>query len=352
MSQIKNNILKIQTDQSSFCYEFYKSEINRENTILHCCCRLHFRPKTPPPDWEPPCDMLFCQDTFFDPCSANTPFSMEVQPLDPTNNSLLLDKSSFVTEPFGAMMEIPEVIGTTTSTAATATSLSGAMTSCSGTLTLPTGAVTLSSGTLTSSTGVVTSSSSNSQASSSQNPLVNTLILPPSVSFSSTYCYDTNSRDSTSSSDSNSDYRTIGCTTFRLINCGEGSKGTTSNNSRQYNQQQQSTQQNHHKTQQQQKRATGSGIILSSSLCGGTSAATNRKTSSSTGISSSFSNTSKITAGTTAAPENESVLAVRLGTARSRGGNNTDSTNTLGSTNGLLTQFDFDGKQIPAFLIL
>lgn len=276
---------------------------------------------------------------------------MEVQPLDPANNSLLLDKSSFVTEPFGAMMEIPEITGTTT---ATPTSLSGTMTSSSGAL--PTGAVTLSSGTVTSSTGVVTSTSSNPQASSSQDPHVNTLILPPSVSFSSTYCYDTNSRDSTSSSDSNSDYRTIGCTTFRLRNCGESSKGTTSNNSRQYHQQQQSTQQNHQKTQQQQqqqqqKRAASSGIILSSSLCGGTSAAMNRKTNSSTGTSSSFSSTSK-TAVTTAAPENESVLAVRLGTARSRGGNNADGTNTLGSTNGLLTQFDFDGKSIQLFLFI
>lgn len=60
--------------------------------------RLHFRPKTPPPDYEPPCDMLLSQDTFFNP-SANTPFSMEIQMLE-APSSTLLDTSTFVTDPF------------------------------------------------------------------------------------------------------------------------------------------------------------------------------------------------------------------------------------------------------------
>ncbi|VEN50993.1 unnamed protein product [Callosobruchus maculatus] len=51
---------------------------------------LHFRPKTPPADWEPPCDMLLMEDTFFSPLSG-APFSMEVQPLE--------GGESFVTEP-------------------------------------------------------------------------------------------------------------------------------------------------------------------------------------------------------------------------------------------------------------
>ncbi|CAH2005786.1 unnamed protein product [Acanthoscelides obtectus] len=53
---------------------------------------LHFRPKTPPADWEPPCDMLMMEDSFFSPLSG-TPFSMEVQPLEGTGES-------YVTEPF------------------------------------------------------------------------------------------------------------------------------------------------------------------------------------------------------------------------------------------------------------
>lgn len=60
--------------------------------------RLHFRPKTPPPEYEPPCDMLLSQDSFFNP-SANTPFSMEIQTLD-APSSTLLDTSTFVTDPF------------------------------------------------------------------------------------------------------------------------------------------------------------------------------------------------------------------------------------------------------------
>lgn len=58
---------------------------------------LHFRPKTPPPDYEVPCDMLHTEETFFDP-SANT-FSMEIQTLD-APSSTLLDTSTFISDPF------------------------------------------------------------------------------------------------------------------------------------------------------------------------------------------------------------------------------------------------------------
>ncbi|XP_028142187.1 enhancer of polycomb homolog 1 [Diabrotica virgifera virgifera] len=58
---------------------------------------LHFRPKTPPPDYEVPCDMLHSEETFFDP-SANT-FSMEIQTLD-APSSTFLDTSTFVSDPF------------------------------------------------------------------------------------------------------------------------------------------------------------------------------------------------------------------------------------------------------------
>ncbi|XP_057660984.1 enhancer of polycomb homolog 1 [Diorhabda carinulata] len=58
---------------------------------------LHFRPKTPPPDYEVPCDMLHTEESFFDP-SANT-FSMEIQTLD-APSSTLLDTSTFISDPF------------------------------------------------------------------------------------------------------------------------------------------------------------------------------------------------------------------------------------------------------------
>ncbi|CAG9859413.1 unnamed protein product [Phyllotreta striolata] len=58
---------------------------------------LHFRPKTPPPDYEVPCDMLLSEETFFSP-SANT-FSMEIQTLD-APSSTLLDTSTFISDPF------------------------------------------------------------------------------------------------------------------------------------------------------------------------------------------------------------------------------------------------------------
>lgn len=312
---------------------------------LIICFRLHFRPKTPPPDWEPPCDMLLCQDTFFDPCNANAPFSMEIQTLDPANNTLLSDKTSYITEPFGAMTDFLDVSGTTASTS---------------------GAVTLPSGALTSHSGASMSSSSTSnpqQASSSQDPPVNTLILPHSVSFSTTYGYDTNSRDSTSSSDSNSDYRTIGCTTFRLRDCGESSScGTTHNNSRQYQQQSGSTQQNRQRSHQHQKRATGDGAGGSGDSGGTTGssslsrAPTTIRMMGSGATASGLSNSPAKAALSTATVDEESVLAVRFGTTggtvRPRGGNIVDSQSTIGNTNGLLTQFGFDGKSNCVFFIV
>lgn len=58
---------------------------------------LHFRPKTPPADYEPPCHMLPADDPIFTP-SANTPFAMEILPFD--SPSSLLDNSTFLTDPF------------------------------------------------------------------------------------------------------------------------------------------------------------------------------------------------------------------------------------------------------------
>lgn len=58
---------------------------------------LHFRPKTPPPGYEPPCHLLPVEDSTFLP-NANTPFTLEVRPLDST--STLLDSSTFITSPF------------------------------------------------------------------------------------------------------------------------------------------------------------------------------------------------------------------------------------------------------------
>lgn len=60
--------------------------------------RLHFRPKTPPPDYQPPCHLLPADDPTFIP-SANTPFSLELEVLDEAP-STVLDASSFVTAPF------------------------------------------------------------------------------------------------------------------------------------------------------------------------------------------------------------------------------------------------------------
>ncbi|XP_018333423.1 uncharacterized protein LOC108742649 isoform X2 [Agrilus planipennis] len=59
---------------------------------------LHFRPKTPPPDYEPPCHLLPTDDETFIP-GANTPFTLELQPLD-APSSVLSDTSAFVTTPF------------------------------------------------------------------------------------------------------------------------------------------------------------------------------------------------------------------------------------------------------------
>lgn len=62
------------------------------------CFRLHFRPKTPPPSYEPPCHLLPADDLTFIP-SANVPYTMELQVLDEMP-STVLDTSSFVTAPF------------------------------------------------------------------------------------------------------------------------------------------------------------------------------------------------------------------------------------------------------------
>nr|KAH0807890.1 hypothetical protein GEV33_014902 [Tenebrio molitor] len=58
---------------------------------------LHFRPKTPPPDQEPPCGLLPASESYFVP-GANTSFSIEVQSME--TPSTLLDASAFLTDPF------------------------------------------------------------------------------------------------------------------------------------------------------------------------------------------------------------------------------------------------------------
>nr|XP_023019140.1 enhancer of polycomb homolog 1 [Leptinotarsa decemlineata] len=127
---------------------------------------LHFRPKTPPPDYEPPCNMLLSQETFFDP-SANTPFSMEIQTLE-APSSTLLDTSTYITDPF--TFDNLELETTVTDTRQ---SLSGP-----------------SSSTL------------------------NTLI--PSVSSDSNFLYNDSDGFVLSDSSNDSDYRTIGCTDFSV----------------------------------------------------------------------------------------------------------------------------------------
>ncbi|KAI4467760.1 enhancer of polycomb [Holotrichia oblita] len=73
---------------------------------------LHFRPKTPPPDYEPPCYMLPPEDPTFIP-SANMPFSLELRLADNSSSSnILLDSSTFVTAPFLSddfTLDLPEV---------------------------------------------------------------------------------------------------------------------------------------------------------------------------------------------------------------------------------------------------
>ncbi|XP_065167332.1 enhancer of polycomb homolog 1 [Atheta coriaria] len=67
---------------------------------------LHFRPKTPPPDWSPPCDMLPADEAFAP--SANTPFSLELRTLD---DSDLFTEQSFVSAPllldYDLLPEVP-----------------------------------------------------------------------------------------------------------------------------------------------------------------------------------------------------------------------------------------------------
>lgn len=77
-----------------FLLGMYESVID---FVFWCGFRLHFRPKTPPPDYEPPCHLLPCDDAIFTP-RANQPFSMEIIPIEPPSS--LLDTTSFVTDPF------------------------------------------------------------------------------------------------------------------------------------------------------------------------------------------------------------------------------------------------------------
>ncbi|CAH1116786.1 unnamed protein product [Phaedon cochleariae] len=130
---------------------------------------LHFRPKTPPPDHEPPCNMLLSEDTFFNP-SANMPFSMEIQTLD-TRSSTLLDTSTYITDPFTL-----DNLDLDTAVTDTRQSLSSAL---------------------------------------------NTLI--PSVSSTSNVLYNDSFLLSESSNDS--DYRTIGCSNFSVVDRDCGSAG-------------------------------------------------------------------------------------------------------------------------------
>lgn len=60
---------------------------------------LHFRPKTPPPEYEPPCHLLPPEESPF-ANNALPPFHMEVETLDPPSSTLLLDQSPFVTDLF------------------------------------------------------------------------------------------------------------------------------------------------------------------------------------------------------------------------------------------------------------
>ncbi|KAK4885725.1 hypothetical protein RN001_001996 [Aquatica leii] len=82
---VEDNVMK---EQQQEMVEFLQ-EVRRD--------WLHFRPKTPPPDYEPPCHLLPADDDIFVP-SANTPFSLEIQMLEAP--SALLDTSNFVTAPF------------------------------------------------------------------------------------------------------------------------------------------------------------------------------------------------------------------------------------------------------------
>ncbi|KAJ8977026.1 hypothetical protein NQ317_013475 [Molorchus minor] len=218
--------------------------------------RLHFRPKTPPPDYEPPCDMLLSQDTFFNP-SANTPFSMEIQTLD-APSSMLLDTSVFITDPF------------------TFDNLDGLDTPITDTRQLSSDI----------DKHVESASTPNTLIPSVSND--DTVILNDSFSLSDANC------DSNSSSDS--DYRTIGCSRFTLTDLGSFGGGA----------------------------ACCSEVEPSADVLSVSSSKQKKVVSSSTLTSPKVNSVSTSSA---------------MGEVR-RVRNNAD--NSLGNTNGLLTQFSFE----------
>lgn len=69
--------------------------------------RLHFRPKTPPLDYEPPCHLLPPEESPF-ANDALPAFHMEIEPLEPPCSTLLLDQSPFVTDLFELDRRWPE----------------------------------------------------------------------------------------------------------------------------------------------------------------------------------------------------------------------------------------------------
>lgn len=69
--------------------------------------RLHFRPKTPPPDYEPPCHLLPPDESPF-ANDALPSFQMEIEPLEPLGGSVLLDHTPFVTDMFELDRRWPE----------------------------------------------------------------------------------------------------------------------------------------------------------------------------------------------------------------------------------------------------
>ncbi|KAL1500742.1 hypothetical protein ABEB36_006187 [Hypothenemus hampei] len=83
--------------------------------FLHSLRRdwLHFRPKTPPPDYEPPCNLLPPDDPW---CAANSlpSFQVEIEPLE--GSTILLDHSLFTSETFELDKRWLEETTTTTTT--------------------------------------------------------------------------------------------------------------------------------------------------------------------------------------------------------------------------------------------
>lgn len=72
---------------------FFKKILSIQLACLHS--RLHFRPKTPPPDYEPPCHLLPADDPL---TAADLPFSLELQA--PFAPGAFPDATSFVAGPF------------------------------------------------------------------------------------------------------------------------------------------------------------------------------------------------------------------------------------------------------------